>query len=706
MRPFEQWIWLDPALYPDRQTTIYSMAGHKEQGNYTAADFRRSYAFPSPVQKLTLRFSGDTVFRLYCCGTPVASGPASVGGDFHENSVMRPQHYSTTVVLYPERNTVELEARVRMMPVRLNEYSHGHGGFQLWGEARLADGSVQYLRTDSSWFCRLCGAFAEPGFYDGRIPPEDWHPAAVVPNLWHTEDSPLPPMEEREIFPAGGGEIRLMPGEKTECTLEFDRIYAAYPKVEIEAAGENTLTLHCFEHKEGGSAESFVFAGNDTVISSAMHSVGGYRVSAENRSDAPSVIRLSLIASSYPVKAEAFTVTDDEDLNRVLDVCRHTLRICRQTIHLDSPRHCEPLACTGDYYIETLMTAYAFGDMTLAAFDIRRTAELLRYHDGIMFHTTYSLIWVKMLWDVYCMTGEKELLTDCTEALHLLLRRFSGYLGDTGLIETPRDFMFVDWIYIDGISLHHPPKALGQTVLNAYYYEALRTAAKIYRETDESVMAERCLRDAENIKTAVNTLLFDPERQLYFEGLNTPTPETLIGQYMPQNTDKRYYLPHSNILCCCFGLCEGETARQILRRVVSDELQGGYQPYFAHFLLEAVYRCGLRDELTLTILEKWKQPVRECPKGLVEGFIVPEPTYSFDHSHAWGGTPLYSLPKALLGLEILTPGYRAISLSPSLLGLTEAQAEVPTPFGILRVRMQKNSPPEIDVPNGIRVTLR
>ena len=151
------------------------------------------------------------------------------------------------------------------------------------------------------------------------------------------------------------------------------------------------------------------------------------------------------------------TLTSDDALNQVLDTCRHTLKYCRQTLHLDSPKHCEPLACTGDYYIETLMTAFSFGDMSLAKFDVQRTAELLRNNHGRMFHTTYSLIWVRMLLDVYKFTGDKTLLTECEDALIMLLNRFSGYVGDNGLIETPPDYMFVDWIYIDGISMHHPP---------------------------------------------------------------------------------------------------------------------------------------------------------------------------------------------------------------------------------------------------------
>ena len=32
-------------------------------------------------------------------------------------------------------------------------------------------------------------------------------------------------------------------------------------------------------------------------------------------------------------------------------------------------------------------------------------------------------------------------------ALRLLLKRFSGYLGSNDLLETPPDYMFVDWIF-------------------------------------------------------------------------------------------------------------------------------------------------------------------------------------------------------------------------------------------------------------------
>jgi hypothetical protein len=308
-----------------------------------------------------------------------------------------------------------------------------------------------------------------------------------------------------------------------------------------------------------------------------------------------------------------------------------------------------------------------------------------------------------MLWDVFMITGNRALLTDCADALVLLLDRFETYIGENGLIETPPDFMFVDWIYIDGISMHHPPKALGQTCLCAFYHGALITAEKIFRAISLEADACHCAESAASLKAAVNEHLYDREKGLYCDGLNTPTPEHLLYHYMPQNVKKRYHMPHSNILCALYGLCDDDTARRLIRKVVSDREWGAVQPYFMHFLLQAVDRLGLRSECTLPILENWKAPVRDCPKGLVEGFIASEPTYSFDHSHAWGGTPLYALPKHLLGLEILEPGYKAIRLNPDLLGLSFAAIEVPTPYGILRAKLKQGEAPIVSAPDGITI---
>ena len=698
----EQWIWLPTELYPQRQNTIYSGFLDHSQGNFTVAEFQRIYDFQKKIIRAELRFSGDTLFRLWCNGAFVATGPACVGGDFWANETVRSNYYASETVIEPMSDRLEFFARVRMMPVQICDYSRGHGGFMLSAILTFEDGTTEEVVTDESWLVRYHGGYCDPVSYDGRIEPHDFVPAQITDNVWHTETAPIPLRVEEELCPAESV-ITLAPHEKRETVIDFDKIWAGFVRVRAETCGEVSAEVYCRELSEFAGCETVTFDRDGEYCGFVMRSAGNLRVVAENRGDTSATLTVSFIVTHYPITETAEVVTDDEDLNMVLETCRHTLKICRQTHHLDSPRHCEPLACTGDYNIESLMTPFSYGDMRLTEFDLIRTAVLLEDHDGRMFHTTYSLIWVRMLWDTYMVTGNKALLERCRRGLDLLLNRFATYMGDNGLIENPPDYMFVDWLFIDGISLHHPPKALGQGVLNLFCFGALESAAKIYDELGLTEAAADCLARRAALGEAVNRELFDPARGIYFEGLNTPTQECLLGGWMPKNVEKRYYRKHTNILAACYGVCDDETARELVRRIMADEIEGDIQPYFTHYLLEAVYRLGLREEYTRTIVERWVGPTRECTKGLVEGFVTPEPGYGFDHSHAWGGTPLYSLPKALMGLEIRKAGMTEIALSPSLLGLGYAKAEVLTPHGRVTLEMKDGAEPVIRHPEEVTV---
>ncbi len=709
MEPIEKWIWLPKDMYPTKQTTPLGTVRDPE--TYAVAEFCKVFDTKKAIRRVTLRFSADTKVLLYLGGKHIATGPASGGGDFLFEDRVYPQQYATTLSLTSldcpafDDGTLDFRAVVKMQRTRMCEITHGHGGFFLTAHVDFQDGTKTVLLTDETWNVRYLGAY-KPLSYDGTVSPDAWVKAENITNIWHCNDSPLEPCTETPLIPTDNI-VNVAPGETVTQTMQLDRVYACYLTADVKTTSLLDVTVHAFETDEEGSSEHYIFTEDTTYRGFDIHSGGALRVKVENRGDVPAVVTFGVISTHYPVHADAKTVTSDDGLNLVTDVCAHTLKICRQTLHLDSPRHCEPMACTGDYYIQALMTQFTYGDQTLSAFDVRRTAQLLRYRDGRMFHTTYSLIWIQMLWDVYMLTGEKELLSDCEEALYILLERFASYVGDNGLIETPPDYMFIDWLYPDGINLHHPPKALGQSCMNMFYYGALKTAARICRELDETAMAKHFTAAAKAIQDAVNTLLYDSERGLFFEGLNTPTPEHLLNPgWMPQNVEKRYYRKHANILAAYFGIVDRETAASILDKVMTDETLGDVQPYFAHFLLDAIYRNGLREIYTVPFLERWKAPCWECPKGLAEGFIAPE-GYHFDHSHAWGGTPAYALPLALSGLTILTPGYAKINLRPKLLGLDFAHVEIPTPRGMIKIDMKRDANGkqinEFDVPDGIVV---
>ena len=287
-------------------------------------------------------------------------------------------------------------------------------------------------------------------------------------------------------------------------------------------------------------------------------------------------------------------------------------------------------------------------------------------------------------------------MRNCLPALDLLLRRFETYRGPSGLLENPPDWMFLDWLVVEGFSLHHPPRALGQTALNAWYAGALDAAAELRAATGGSPDGRAPSRP---IRDAARAALFDEAAGLWIDGLDTPDPGS--PPWRPANPrGLRRRGAHANILAALFGLSEGDEARAILRRALSGEL-GPIQPWFAHWALEAAAKLGLFGELGMPLLRKWIPSVEECDKGLAEGWHEPEPGYAFDHSHAWGGTPAWQLPVRLLGLRILEPGFRRIELAPNLCGLDRADIVLPTPFGLLRAKLRAGREPEIELPPGI-----
>ncbi len=704
----EHWIWLPEAQFPEQQKTKLSCMLPGDNP-YAVCELRREYDFGGRrIANVKLRVSGDTAFLLFCAGRRLLRGPAGVGGDFLYNDVLRPEYYAYEYAFVPETRTAPLTftALVRMGSVRICEYSRGAGGFSLSGTVEFEDSGMEEIFTDGRWRIRLLGAYSSPCRYTGDTAPSPFVPAEGKTPPVNTLTAPIPPCEEHALPLENGGVLSADAAGTYEKTYELDKIYACYLNVFHTGA---PVTVKVTGSELPGNCDWYYelsFPADGAFYGMELQSVGEMRVAVVKSAPGESETRVELSASHYPTPVCGRTETSDRDLNTVFDVCVHSLKYCRQSIHLDSPRHCEPLACTGDYYIETLMTAFTFGDLRLAAFDVRRTANLLRQHNGEMFHTSYSLIWVQMLWDVYRLTGDTALLRENADALKLLLARFAGYLGENGLIETPPNYMFIDWLSPDGIDLHHPPKALGQTCLCMFYFGALQTAEKIFTALGEDSEAQSARAKKQALHKAVLSLLWDPQRRLFFEGLNTPTPEALIYNYMPQNVPKRYYRLHANILAAYFGFFGEAGDRALLERILNAPELGEAQPYFQHFLLDAVYRCGLRERYTLRLLEQWKPQVLACTKGLPEGFYKPTPTYSFDRSHAWAGTPAYALPLAITGLKLLAPGFREISLSPSSLGLDRARAEVPTPYGMLRVTAYKNGAPEIEAPRETAVVVQ
>ncbi len=707
-----KWIWMSRETHPDIQLCPVNYLGKWKEGQrFAVCAFSASFKLKERPLRAVFSVSGDNTFRLYCNGDHIGCGPVSAGGDFDDVAPM-PYIYYSEYEYRPSGDVLDIYAEVKSGTDVLCEFSCGGGGFLLCATVYYKDGSVDVFRTDETWRCRLLPAYLDNRNADLRLSPGEWENAAVSPIARVLKPSPLRALREDAVNFRDFSPVTLAPGEKLHLRLELDRIYAAYPVIAVEGESELECSLTAVEIPGSEqNAGKVVFCGDDIYRSLRMYSIGELDVLAENKGSKPvRITECYVISVHYPTataligeirqEREGDFVCSDEYLNRLYEVCRHTERICRQSLHLDSPLHQELLACTGDYMIESLIDQYAFGDLTLSRFDLVRTADVLRKKGGRMFHTSYSMLWVQMLHDYYMYTADISVVEEVSDALALLLERFHTYMGASGVIENAPNYMFVDWLEIDGYTLHHPPKALGQTALNAFYYNALRLSEKLFGIIGDGERASRYARRAGALKSAYNRSFYDTERKMYFSGMNNADSVTAPpGQWLPENPIKRYYNVHENVLSVLYGLCDPFEKQALMVRVLEDGELTQPQPYFMHFVLEAVYASGLWSRYGMELLGRWRVCLEATEKGLAEAWGG----FNGDYSHAWGGTAAYQLPSKLSGMKILSPGCDVISLKPQLFGLKSANIRIPTRHGAITVAMREGEEPTVSVPDGIEL---
>ena len=691
-----KYIWLDPTYYPEYQ-------GDK----LCLVEFTREIEVDAPCK---IEITANARYLLFVNDNYVGRGPASVGGDFLEGKIDG-AYYDTYEI--SDTGRLKIKAIVTSTPTAMTEYNFGFSGF--W--ARVTCDGQTVCQADDCWDAMLLNEWEHIHYVDYIKEAEKPHKAKYTSTL-NVEPHTLAHLAETKIEPLDFEPLCASLGETVKRTFYFDKIYSAYPHFTLECADTCTVKLTSSEQGDSGViCDTIVTNKSISHFTPRMRSVGQIEIEIENKGNSP--VRLTDLYIDYvryPVYEIGAFNSSDSLINKIYDLCMHTLQICRQTIHLDSPTHQEPLACTGDYYIQSMIEYLSLADPTLAEWDIRRTSNLLHVQNGRIFHTTYSLIYPWWVKEHYMYTGDTSVIDK--KALDLLLDRFDTYVAeDNGLLEYAPDYMFVDWVVADdesdgfldggnmmshgkvaGYSLHHPPKALGQSVLCMFYYNALVNCAELYSVIGEYERACACRTKAEKMKSAINAHLYDSEKGLYVGGLNTPN-RVESNQWLPENTSIVYYLKQANVLAVLFGIAPKEIRKSLLTYVTTDLTKLEMQPYFYHFLLNALYNEGVFGECGFDLIRRYESLIQKCDKGLSEAWE----NMRCDYSHAWGAAPAYALKRALSGYEIVEAGCKKIKLSPCLFDLESAELEITTPYGKIEISLEKGKDVSIKVPKDIEV---
>jgi alpha-L-rhamnosidase len=744
-----QWIWLNKRVFPrlqrSRPTTFC-----EETGLVPArALFRREYFLKEPVRHAQAWVSADVKYRLSVNDVRVGRGPAEVGGDYGNQEPLGYwfyDGYDLTDVLKPGWNVICAE--VQLQPEVMADYSSGHGGFLFEMEWSGSDGSSGCWKSDRDWKGIPNPAFLEAGRWDARGEPRGWRaqgygdaewptvsvvgPARFESEIlstgvacrWPLLPREIPPLDETPVLPVQvlepfqattgclanpealtGKDVQTVvpAGAPKTFFLDFGQIHAARLLFDLEGSAGTTITFG-FQEIAGRTDRSFSYTlrdGGQTFEGMRLESLRFLQVTLSNLTGPVRIRHMELLSSCYPVTCLGGFACSDAELVQIYEAGRWACRICRQAYHLDSPIHQEALGCTGDYMIESLINYMTFGDPWLTRLDLIRTARLLDRKNGMMFHTSYSLLWVQMLMDHHLFTGDETLLSALAQTVYHLLARFSGYVGTSGLIEKAPNYMFMDWVPVGKHNLHHPPRNLGQGYLTALLVKALDNGSQLADHLGDKARAAGYTLQAERLRQAFHQQLWDEARGLYRDGI-LGGDRVIPNTWLPQDTGIFHYSQHTNSLAVLYGIAPAEKRADIMRMVFEDESLIQAQPYFHHFVLAAADAAAVFGTFGLPQIRRWSKLLKECSGGLKEVWSG----FDCDYSHAWGGTPTFQLPARVLGVMPVEPGFRAVLVRPCAGGLQWAKGTVPTPMGLLHVSWYRQgdiSLLEVDAPAGMEV---
>lgn len=698
----EKWIWLDDRLYPDMQRgrkTFFDTT----QATFCVGTFLRNIVLKQKGM-LTLKIAADTRYLLKVDDELLARVQGYMGGDYAYTDGGIVCEYDT-FQLALTAGVHEIKVDVLACPQMTNELSFGRGGLYAELIVQYDSGETEVYVADKTWTA-----------YPSKAYPSAWNYApmrrqgvdtpAKVTDAQRTlvqRRSPLPTCLPVRVLSVNGDAEYMVDDKIIVCgngTLRLDlgKLYCLFADFDVIAEGEGEIKFHFAEVDKTYLQYTEVLNVEKGVASfQPFHYHSARYIDVEYACTQSVTLIPKLKGCFYPMQEGGTFSCSDEGLNKIYEACVASVRLCLKEAHLDSPVHQEPSGTIGDYKIDSLVEYNAFGLYGLTKADIIRTAEHLDKTDGFYFHTSYALIWVDWIREYLLYTGDLETVKLVLPTVKKLIDRYFGYYDEKGLVSNCPNFMFIDWVEIDGHSLHHPPKVLGQGAISCFMYQALISHAELLHSVGDELGMQIALEQASKLKVVINAFLWDEEKGLYIEGL-PEEDESICGGFRPYGEGK-YYGIYTNTLAVAFGIAEN--GRAIMERLTTDKSLGQPQFYFNHFYLNALLRVGLFEKYGFEVLDGYRLAVEKCPSGLAE-FRIDEdgvnglcnemtPNYQYDFSHGWGATPAYHCYCAILGVQPTANGFYDYTVEPCLGPLSWAKGRVPTPNGVIEVAVSKNN---------------
>ena len=401
------------------------------------------------------------------------------------------------------------------------------------------------------------------------------------------------------------------------------------------------------------------------------------------------------LAVHYPFddNAAQFDCADPK-LTAIWRLCKHTINATSfGGIFVDGDRERKPYEA--DAYINALGWYCCTPDVTLP----RYTWQNLVTHPT--WPTEWILFSVLLAWEDYQHTGDtaglERFYGDLQAKTLRSLERADGLISTVEpmvpadvlraihLKEKMRDI--VDWPAAERDGCEMKPF---NTVVNAFHIVALQRMAAIARALNHPDDAASFQAAAAKALESFNAKLFDPSTGLYVDGEGSAHSSL-----------------HANFFPLAFGLAPPARQGKIAAWLASREM--ACSVYGAQFFLQALFEHGRADRaIALMTAPGDRSWTHMLDLGATMTWEAWDRKYkpNLDWNHAWGAAPANLIPRCLMGVEPLAPGFAKVSISPHPGSLAWAEMRMPTALGGVRIRFENKARFRLEVELPARMTAR
>nr|WP_146458544.1 family 16 glycoside hydrolase [Rubripirellula tenax] len=376
--------------------------------------------------------------------------------------------------------------------------------------------------------------------------------------------------------------------------------------------------------------------------------------------------RRAAFSATWNDDASSFECSD-ESLNKIWDLCKYSIKATTFAgVYVDGDR--ERIPYEADAYLNQLSHYTTDDNVKMAA----------RSFDWLMENGTWPTEWaphmVFMAHAEWMYSGDVDWLAHRYESLKA--KTLMHRSGEDGLVRSSevdqKRTDIVDW----------PQKERDKfvfteinTVVNAFHIEALERMAQMARAVGKDDDAKAFGDRVELAKAAFQETLFDAAAGIYRDGVGTDHSSI-----------------HANFFPLAFGLVPADKVAGVLAWLEAKDMQ--CSPYAAQYFLDGLFDNGSdRKAIELMIADgdrSWKHMLNSGTTISWEAWDLKYKPNQ-DWNHAWGAAPANLLPRCVLGVQPIAPGWSTAMIRPCPGGLKHARGRVPTPLGPVEIDWKKES---------------